>query len=185
MTFLENDNIKLRALEPEDLDVLYRWENESEWWFYGNTSVPFSKFTLREYLASADNDIYQLQQLRLMVIEKTDNLPIGTIDLYDFNPMHQRAGVGIMLDASRRGKGLGTQALTLIKEYAFNFLSMNQLYAYIPQGNTASIKLFERCGFEQTGQLRQWIKLAQGFEDACVYQLLNLKSATHCGQFSS
>ena len=37
MALLENERVCLRALEPEDLELLYRWENDSELWEVGNT----------------------------------------------------------------------------------------------------------------------------------------------------
>lgn len=47
MSYLSGTNIYLRAIEPEDLDILYQWENDSSLWVHGCTLAPFSKFTLR------------------------------------------------------------------------------------------------------------------------------------------
>ncbi len=175
MMFLENDTIRLRALEPEDLDVLYRWENDSRLWACGSTLAPYSKFALREYIAESRQDIFQTRQLRLMIVLKKENKTVGTIDLYDFDPMNLRAGVGILLDEQYRGQGLGTQALSLIQEYAFKFLTLKQLYAYIPKTNINSRKLFDKGGYVQTGILYAWTKLQHSFEDVFVMQLINEK----------
>lgn len=176
MALLENNSLKLRALEPEDLDALYRWENESDLWTYGTTLAPYSKFALREYISEARRDIFQSRQLRLMVVLKETDKAIGTIDLYDFDPMNLRAGVGILLDVDHRGKGFGATVLELIQEYAFDFLLLKQLYAHVPKNNTASLKLFTNCGYTQTGCLNQWIKCKDYFEDVNVLQLINKKS---------
>ncbi len=173
MALLENEILQLRALEPEDLDALYRWENDSELWQYGSTLTPYSKFALRDYLTNSRLDLFQTRQLRLMVIYKETEVAIGTIDLYDFDPRNQRAGVGILLDKNYRNKGLGVQVLGLIEEYAFRFLLLNQLYAYIPERNLPSLKLFSRCGYEQTGLLRNWIKTDNEFESVFFMQLTN------------
>ncbi|MDR3062381.1 MAG: GNAT family N-acetyltransferase [Dysgonamonadaceae bacterium] len=175
MALLENNSIGLRALEPEDLDVLYRWENESDLWVYGTTLAPFSKFALREYISESRRDIFQSRQLRLMVVLKENNKTIGTIDLYDFDPMNLRAGVGILLDSGYRKNGLGSQVLDLLKEYAFDFLLLKQLYAHVPRNNTAGMKLFINCGYLQTGCLKQWLKYKDCFEDVNVLQLINSK----------
>ena len=171
MALLENDLIKLRALEPEDLDVLFRWENDTELWAYGTTLAPYSKFALREYISEARNDIFQSHQLRLMIVLKENNEAIGTIDLYDFDPINLRAGVGILLDSGHRGKGFGSQVLKLIQDYAFIFLHLRQLYAYIPQSNTSSMKLFTNCGYTKSGCLEQWLKCGDRFEDVDILQL--------------
>lgn len=173
MALLENDIILLRALEPEDLDVLYKWENDSTLWNCGSTLTPYSKFALREYLAGSTQDIFQSHQLRLMIVEKSSGKPIGTVDLYDFDPMNLRAGVGILLDADYRNKGYGFHALHLMKEYACRFLLLKQLYAYVPKPNEASYKLFGKSGYEESGLLKSWKKTAEGYIDVYLMQLLS------------
>src|SRR5215470_2265797 len=108
MTLLRNDNIFLRALEIEDLNLLYKWENNTDIWRCGCTQVPLSRFALRKYLSSTTSqDIYQSRQLRLMIVERVSDTPIGIVDLYDFDPMNLRAGIGILLDTKYRRKGFG------------------------------------------------------------------------------
>jgi diamine N-acetyltransferase len=172
MALFENDRIVLRALEPEDLDILYCWENDSSLWRDGITLAPYSKFALRDYLSNSTMDIFQTRQLRLMIEEKAKRNSVGTIDLYDIDPMNLRAGIGILVDAAYRKQGFGFQALQLIKEYAFRFLLLKQLYAHVPQGNTPSYRLFSKSGYEKTGLLHSWIKTESGFMDVYFMQLI-------------
>jgi diamine N-acetyltransferase len=172
MKFLENEKIHLRALEPEDLDVLYKWENDSSLWRYGSTLAPFSRFSLKEYLLDARLDIFQSRQLRLMIVLNNKGIAVGTIDLYDFDPMNCRAGIGILVDENYRQLGLGMQALQLIKSYAFGFLMLKQIYAFVPEMNEASVKLFIGSGYEKSGKLRAWIKNNGDFEDTYLMQLV-------------
>jgi diamine N-acetyltransferase len=174
MAFLESENLGLRAMEPEDLDILYRWENDSELWKYGSSLMPYSKFALHEYLANSLHDIVHSRQLRLMAVDKINRTPIGTIDLYDYDPINQRAGIGILLDAAYRNKGLGKEMLGMMKEYAFRFLHLKQLFAYIPQSNTVSFRLFTQCDYQQAGLLKEWLKTDSGFEDVFLMQLVLL-----------
>lgn len=173
MKLLENDLIKLRALEPEDLEILYKWENDTDLWQYGATIAPYSKFVLREYLSDSRQDIFQSRQLRLIIELKKNAQAAGTVDLYDFDPMNARAGVGILIDCASRGKGIGYAALSLIERYAFDFLKLKQLYAYIPQHNIASLHLFSASGYVKAGFLKSWIRVASGFDDVNVVQLVN------------
>jgi len=172
MAYLENKDILLRALEPEDLDILYKWENNSELWKCSSTLTPYSKFALRDYLINSLHSIIHTRQLRLMAVEKESHLAVGTVDLYDFDPIHQRAGIGILVDIHHRHKGLGTVILHLAADYAFSMLHLNQLYAYIPVSNTASFNLFCKCGYEPTGLLKSWLKFSAGFEDVHLMQLM-------------
>ena len=59
MNALETDIIKLRALEPEDIDILYRWENDPKVWKVSGTVAPFSKYILRRFIEDQKYDIYE------------------------------------------------------------------------------------------------------------------------------
>jgi len=171
MNWLENDRIKLRALEPEDLQFLYQWENDTRLWEYGSTLSPFSKYVLHQYLESASRDIFEARQLRFMIVEKESDTVLGTVDLYDFDPLHGRVGIGILLDEAFQGKGYAVQTLSLVKEYAFGFLHVNQLFAYIPWDNLPSLRLFKRSGYAEAGCLKKWNRTVDGWRDVFIYQL--------------
>ncbi|MDR2806040.1 MAG: GNAT family N-acetyltransferase [Dysgonamonadaceae bacterium] len=171
MALLEDETIVLRALEPEDLDWLYRWENDPDLWQYGSTLAPYSRFTLREYLSNAvSQDLFESRQLRVMIVEKASSRPVGTLDLYHFEPMHLRAGVGVFIDSDYRRKGFAGQALQLMKEYASRILLLKQLYAYVPASNQPSYRLFQKSGYREAGLLKAWIKTSEGFTDVYLMQ---------------
>lgn len=175
MTLLQNNNIRLRAPEPEDLDVFYRWENDTTLWKHGATLSPYSRYALKEYLSTIEQNIYQNNQLRFMIEKLSGKLPAGTIDLYDFEPHHSRAGVGILIDETFRGGGIASEALELLVEYTFSFLNIHQLYAHIPVSNTVSIALFRKNGFSTSGILKDWVRIGEGYEDVFVMQLVTEK----------
>lgn len=166
-------NIQLRVLEPEDSEILHLWENNSEIWQVSNTLIPFSRYTLEQYVNSIQ-DIFTTKQLRLIICAKADLKPVGAVDLFDFDPLHSRAGVGIMIaDKNDRQKGYASEALELVVDYAFSILFLNQLYCNIDARNEASKKLFDNTGFKITGTKKQWLKSAQGFSDEHILQLIN------------
>lgn len=173
---LNNSQIKLRAVEPEDLDILYKWENSTALWIHGNTLAPYSKLVLRQYINDTiEMDIFQSKQLRLMICLTDNDTTIGTVDLYDIDAYHRRAGIGILIDEAHRQKQYATQALELMADYAFNFLYLHQLYAYISASNIKSISLFKKLKYKEVGSLKDWIQRAETFEDVCLFQLLNDK----------
>jgi diamine N-acetyltransferase len=173
MILLENVAIRLRALEPEDLDILYKWENDTRLWKYGNTLRPYSRYELRQYLKNSCNNIYDAKQLRMIIEDKASKQPAGTIDLYNFDPFHNRAGIGILIDDSFQNKSYATQSILLMADYAFGFLKMSQMYALIPAMNIASLHLFRKCGFVESGLLKKWNKNLDRREDVFIYQLFN------------
>ena len=168
---LKGENIQLRALEPSDLDTLYHWENDINIWKVSQTITPFSKHVLSQYLANAHQDIFTARQLRLIIVKQSRS--IGTIDLFDFEPVHKRAGVGILIaDQGDRQKGYAREALELLINYAFKQLQLKQIYCNISSINKASINLFSGLDFMLVGVKKDWNKTQEGWEDELLFQRL-------------
>jgi diamine N-acetyltransferase len=171
--FIQSEHIYLRALESSDIDMLYQTENDKTIWQISNTITPFSKDILELYLQSAHQDLYTTKQLRLVICLVKTNEPIGTIDLFDFEPMHQRVGIGILIFENFRKNRFAFESIQLIKEYTKNILLLNQLYCNISSTNTESIHLFEKCEFQLIGTKKEWNRLVNNqFEDELMYQLI-------------
>ncbi len=167
--------VKLRAIEPEDINFLYNLENNPSLWHLSHQQQPFSKHLLIQYIKEADRDIYEAKQFRF-AIEKTEggNL-LGFIDLFDFDPKNKRVGVGIIIkDEGERNRGYGKDALEQVIDYCFNVLYVHQIYANISVDNYASIKLFENQGFKQNGIKKEWNFDGKNYIDEYFYQLIKL-----------
>lgn len=161
--------ISLRAMEPEDLDLLYTLENYQELWEVGCTNVPFSRYALTDYLANTTYDIYKDQQVRL-IIENEEHRVVGIIDLTSFDPKHQRAELGIVILKDLRQQGYATAAIEAISTYALHTLHLNQLYAIISETNQASLNLFRKAGFTDDTTLRNWLYDGKNYHNAIVAQ---------------
>lgn len=167
--FLQSDHTYLRALEPADLDFLYSLENDTTVWHVGNTLAPFSRYVLEQYLENAALDIYTVKQLRLVICNK-GNDAVGAIDLFDFEPLHRRAGVGIVILAEHRGNGHAKEALELLLQYCQHKLQLRQVYCSVTSSNLPSINLFSQAGFKQVGVRREWLRTPEGWEDVVEFQ---------------
>ena len=166
--------IKLRALEPEDLELLYEWENNNAYWIISNTVSPFSKYTLKRYLENSHKNIYETGQLRLMIEHSKDKVAIGTIDIFDFDPFHKRAGLGILIaNEAYRRRGYASMSLTCLTDYCFKTLQIHQLYCSILANNCESMDLFKKQGFVQAGIRKDWIKTSDGYLDEYLFQLID------------
>ena len=176
MMTLQSENIYLRALEPEDLSFIYEIENDQNIWEVSNTQTPYSRFLIKQYLENAHQDIYEAKQLRLVICKNKDFKAIGLIDLFEFDPRNNRAGIGIIIKSeSERNNGVGSQALELIINYSFKNLNLNQLFANINGENSASIALFTKFGFEKIGTKKQWNLIDGNYQDEDLFQLLKNK----------
>ena len=174
MITLKGNNIYLRALEPEDLEFIYKIENDENIWEVSNTQTPYSKFLIRQYLENAHQDIYEAKQLRLAICKNNSNEAIGLIDLFDFDPKNKRAGIGVIIqNETDRNNGFGKEALSLLIDYSFLQLQLHRLFANIDTQNEPSISLFTTFGFEKIGVKKDWNKINNQYEDEMLYQLIN------------
>jgi diamine N-acetyltransferase len=173
MKTLQGNTITLRALEPEDLEFLFETENNESFWEVSHTQTPFSKFLLKQYLENVHLDIFEAKQLRLIIQENLNNKAVGMIDLFDFNPQHLRAGVGVLVHNKYQQNGFASEALQLLIEYCFKHLNLHQLYANITSDNTKSIALFEKHLFKKVGIKKEWIFSNGSFKDEILFQRIH------------
>ncbi|MFZ4412260.1 MAG: GNAT family N-acetyltransferase [Bacteroidales bacterium] len=169
MQTLKGNNILLRAMEPEDIDVLYDWENDTSVWHISNTTTPFSRYVIEQYVFSVQ-DVFVNKQIRLMIT--VDNKPIGCIDIFDFDPNNRKAGIGILIADEMRNKGFASDALETLINYCFNSLQLHQLYCSILTDNESSLKLFKKHGFAICGSRKDWIMLNNEWKDEYFLQLI-------------
>ena len=173
MIALKGNHIYLRALEPEDIEVLYAAENDETLWHLSHTQTPYSRYILESYLANSHQDIYEAKQLRLVICTNAHH-PVGFIDLFDFDFKNRRAGVGILINrAQDRNMGYGSEALGLLINYSFKVLNLHQLYCNISNDNPESLVLFEKKGFQRVGLKKDWVYHHQRFNDEYLLQLIN------------
>lgn len=160
-------------MEPQDLELLYNWENDSAHWWMGATNLPISREAMRNFIAG-DHDVYRDRQLRWMLDGWVDGEwhTLGAVDLYDLEPRHLRAGVAIHISESARRQGHGLEGLRLLLAYARHHLGLRQVYAEIPSDHVASTRLFEVAGFAMVGNLASWIRAPHGWQDVSVWQCL-------------
>ena len=160
--------VTLRPIEPEDLDLLYTIENDTELWQVGTTSVPYSRFILHQYLANSTADIYTDKQVRL-VIENEQGQTVGLIDAMNFDPRHARAEVGVVIMAPFRRQGYSLSALNALENIAKNW-NIHQLYAIISADNVAGLSTFTKASFSETATLKDWICKEGRYIDALLFQ---------------
>jgi len=166
MLNLKGKHIYLRALEPEDLQFLYELENDTSIWEISGTTTPYSKHVLQFYLDNAHRDIYDVKQLRLCICNLEDEV-VGLIDLFDFDPKNNRAGLGIVIKNSDKRN---QESIKIFLKYAFNNLNLHQIFANVIEDNVASIHLFEKLGFKRIGVKKDWILVDGAYKNEILFQ---------------
>lgn len=162
-------DVRLRAMELEDLDFLYEIENDEDVWNVGVTNVPYSKRILLDYITSASGDIYVDKQVRL-IIENEENMAVGIVDLVDFSPSHGRAELGIVVKKDFRGRGYGSAVIDKILDYSKNILHLHQIYAYVAEGNKTCVNLLKNADFQSDMVLKDWLNNGKEYLDVLFFQ---------------
>lgn len=163
------EQLKLRAPEPEDLNFMVRMENDERMMTVGVATGPYSRFQIRRYIASNENDIYTDRQVRF-IIEHPDDGAVGIVDLFSFDPRASKVEIGIGVVPDKQKCGIGREALRLAEHYCFSFLNLHQIYAFIAADNAACVKLFADSGYANKGVLTDWICLGSEFKDVYFFQ---------------
>lgn len=181
--FIQGKYITLRALEPTDVKLLYQWENDPAIWKLSQTVKPYSEFTLQMFVECSSAELNTTRQIRMMVDVADNSIDkmgktIGIIDIFDYDPFHQRAGIGIIIHADYRGKGHAKEALELAKNYLFDTLLLHQIYCNIQEENLISLSLFQKTGFEIVGLQKDWLRTKEGFKNVYLLQCLNQNHET-------
>lgn len=172
---IRTENIRLRAIEPADVDLLYGWENDPEIWHVSNTLAPYSRFQIEQFVLNAQQDLYATGQLRLIIEahgHDLDGVPAGAVDLFDIDPVNRRAGIGILITDAYRNRGIAREAVEAMIGYATDTLHLHQLYCNISEDNLQSIRLFEKLGFLKCGARREWLITRTGWKDEYIYQMI-------------
>lgn len=162
-----NQTVLLRALEPEDIELLYTVENDMSGWISSDTIAPYSRDALMRYLVTNDPNPFVTGQIRLVIEDcKTGDL-LGLLDFYEISHMHHHCKVGIYVLESKRRRGFAKAAIQLGVEYVAEWLDVRQLLALVCVNNEPSIHLFRSVGFHEVGTLRNWHKSL----DVSLFQL--------------
>ena len=170
---LEGRIVRLRAVEPEDAELLYAWENDTSVWSVSGTTEPFSRAQMERFIAAQlqGGDLFRTGQLRLIVETLLSARPVGAIDLFEYDPIHRRAGIGILIyEQSDRGRGYASDAVETLCRYAHDTLRAHQLWCNVGADNEASLRLFRSAGFTEIGVKRDWLWRPDGYHDEVMLQ---------------
>lgn len=164
------ERIILRAIEEQDNEILLELINDPKTErMIGGYSYPISYKHQKDWFQSLN----EKNVLRCMITDKNQpDISIGTVILSDIDMKNGTAEIHIKLTRNVRGKGYGTDAVNTMIKYAFDELRLNCIYSIIMEYNTASLKLFEKCGFQLEGRLRSRVYKNGHYADVYSYSKL-------------
>jgi [ribosomal protein S5]-alanine N-acetyltransferase len=172
MCFIEGNKICLREVQLSDVDngSYYEWLNDSEVNQYLESRfMPNSKERMKKYLSSVDGDS---SNILFAIVEKITMKHVGNIKLGPVNWIHRSSDIGLLLGKENWGKGFGTEAISLIVDYAFNTLNLNKITAGAYSVNIGSIKAFQKNNFAIEGTLKKQYFYKGSFVDGILLGLV-------------
>ena len=164
--------MSLRAPEKNDVDRIFLWENDPGLFEVLPNPAPLSRFQVWEYVENYKADPFVTHELRLMIDDDASGKTVGYVDLFEFDPVNRRAGIGVYIDEDYRRQGFARLALETVGEYAHTTLAIHQLWAIVAIDNAPSLGLFEKAGFKPCGKLRSWLRRRLQYIDALFLQKL-------------
>ena len=162
-------------MERADIDRIYQWENDERIWAVSGTTEPFSREQIVQFVERhlAGGDLLRMGEVRL-VIERCDRQEaVGAVDLFEYDPINRRAGVGILIsDPAERGKGYASDAIRTLCRYGREVIGLHQLWCNVGAGNLPRLRLFRGAGFVEVGTKREWVWTPEGYHDEILFQKL-------------
>lgn len=149
--FIEGERIYLREIRLSDANRNYcDWMNDSEINQYLESRFEkWSVSKLKRYISDIKRNP---DNVFLAIVSRDGNKHIGNIKIGPINRRHKYADVGIIIgEKSFWGKGIATEAIKLVVDYAFNKLGLHKLTAGAYRCNIGSIRAFKRAGFSVEG----------------------------------
>lgn len=166
---LEGDIVYLSPIHLDDLYQYTQWLNDLQITFrLGNASENISLQKEKEYLEQMCKEGHNYA-----IIEKETDTLLGNVSLFDINPIHRRAELGIFIgDTEKRGKQYGTEAMELLLAYGFKVLNLNNILIKEFEFNTQAIRAYTKLGFKEFGRRSQSYYLNGTYWDECYMEIL-------------
>ncbi len=154
------DSTTLRSAVACDLDMMYVWESDPDTWQYSEGEYSFSQRQIQEFIDNQQGLLVD-KQLRLMICLPCGEA-IGMVDIFEYDAERQSAGIGILIDPAHRGKGYATDAILSAESHLRTEYGVQQMWCHVHPDNTASLKLFRRCGYTIISTSSERITLSKG-----------------------
>lgn len=146
--------VRLRAVEPTDYELLWRWSNTSEimqYWARPGNTESLAEVAERERAQAARSNS------RKYIVETPEGQPIGQIDYYDLDWQSRSAWISIMIaEKEFWDGGYGTDAMRTLLRYLFRQLGLHRITLTVLESNIRAQRSYLKSGFVHEGILRDW-----------------------------
>ncbi len=122
-------------------------------------------------LKAMQGDTLSSGELKLYGFSEND-VPVGCIELYNYDPVNRRAAVGIVISNEYRHQGYGKAMVSALTDFCRQNTSLHQVFADIAATNAASLHIFQNAGYQHCATLKDWVVRGDKFVDTYRFQLI-------------
>jgi RimJ/RimL family protein N-acetyltransferase len=166
-------NVRLRAIERQDLPGFVAWLNDPEVRKNLLVTVPLSQAQEDNWFEQNLRRPLEEQPLGIEVHTPKGWQLVGNCGFAKLDWHNRNAEIGIFIgDARFWNKGYGTEAMRLMVKYGFYTLNLNRIYLTVFETNHRGIRCYEKAGFIHEGRLRQAIYQDGRYIDMLIMSML-------------
>jgi len=168
-------NVRLRAIEREDIPRFVRWMNDPEVIENLLMNYPLS-YAMEEkwFERQVETPPTVSQVLAIETLIGAEWIHIGNCGLHFIEQVNNAAEFGIMIGEKEFwNKGLGREAAKLTLKHGFENLNLNRIYLYVFETNPRAQRSYEAVGFIKEGVQRQGIYKNGRYIDVIVMSILH------------
>jgi RimJ/RimL family protein N-acetyltransferase len=151
---MQSERVRLRPLRRQDASLLYEWITDRSLMIHNAPYFPVSE---TDHEAWVEKMMCKRSDLVIFAIEELQTWrAIGTCQLYNMNLIHRSAELQIRIGEQEfQSKGFGSEAVQLLTKFGFNDLNLHRIYLNVFATNERAIRVYEKCGFQNEGILRE------------------------------
>lgn len=164
MATITTPRLLLTPFEPSDW-AFFRSLREDRDIMRFMASIASEKETRRVFAA-------RLTAQHTFVIRAHDDVtPLGDIGLQVSTQFREEADIGYTVIPQAQGRGIASEALRAVCDYAFNLVGVKAVNAYVLADNVGSVRVLEKTGFVRTQVLEKAYEIDGVKFDDWVYRL--------------
>jgi len=170
---LRSDRLLLREPADQDISDIFEIYSNPEVMLYFDDRYAFKDIAEAEQMISDYHSaIRDKNGMRWAIVLKENEKTVGTCGFHAISDYHKRIEIGYDLNRDYWGKGIMSEALSLIIDYAFGNSDVNRIEAFVEPPNKASLALLGKLGFCMEGTLREHEMCRGNLIDIQVLSLL-------------
>lgn len=169
---LGTERLQLRAQRISDAEAMYEIYSDAETMKYWSSEPMKGLDEAQKYVAQDLDAVNQGRAVIWSITEKNRDVAIGKCILFQFSESNRRAEVGYVLNRQYWGRGIMSEAMAAVIEYAFGDAGLHRLEADTDPDNAGSLKMLERLGFQREGLFRDRWFVYGVWQDSVMLGLL-------------